>query len=94
MKTQEVVVGTRTAINIALEVESSSLNEVVVVGYGTVRKPDLTGSVGVVPVEDMTKAPVGSFAEALAGRVAGVQVSASDGQPGGGVNITIRGLDL
>ncbi|MES3017267.1 MAG: TonB-dependent receptor [Bacteroidota bacterium] len=91
MKTQEVVVGTRTSINIALETETSSLNEVVVVGYGTVRKPDLTGSVAVVPVEDMTKAPVGSFADALAGRVAGVQVSATDGQPGGGVNITIRG---
>lgn len=91
MKTQEVVVGARTAINIALEVESSSLSEVVVVGYGTVRKPDLTGSVGVVPVDDMNKAPVASFGDALAGRVAGVQVSSSDGQPGGGVNITIRG---
>lgn len=91
MKSQEVLVGTRSVINIALEVESSSLSEVVVVGYGSVKKPDLTGSVGVVPVEDMTKAPVGSFADALAGRVAGVQVAASDGQPGGGVNITIRG---
>ena len=91
MKTQEVLVGNRTAINVALEVESSSLNEVVVVGYGTVAKKDLTGSVGVAPVEDMLLAPVGTFAEALAGRVAGVKVNAEDGQPGGGINIVIRG---
>ncbi len=91
MKTQEILVGTRTLINVALEVESSSLSEVVVVGYGTVAKKDLTGSVGVAPVEDMLKAPVGTFAEALAGRVAGVKVNAEDGQPGGGINIVIRG---
>ncbi|MBC7757912.1 MAG: TonB-dependent receptor plug domain-containing protein, partial [Phormidesmis sp. FL-bin-119] len=91
MKTQEVVVGPRTSINISLQQESSSLNEVVVIGYGSVAKPDLTGSVGVVSVGDLNKAPVGSFAEALAGRVAGVQVSASDGQPGAGINIVIRG---
>lgn len=91
MKTQEIIVGNRTTINVALEVETSSLSEVVVVGYGTVAKKDLTGAVGVAPVEDMLKAPVGTFAEALAGRVAGVKVNAEDGQPGGGINIVIRG---
>ncbi|WP_276347618.1 TonB-dependent receptor [Daejeonella sp. JGW-45] len=91
MKPQELLVGNRTTLNVALEAESSSLSEVVVVGYGTVRKPDLTGSVGVVPVGEMTKAPVSSFADALGGRVAGVQASSVDGQPGGGVNIIIRG---
>ncbi|SDM30518.1 TonB-linked outer membrane protein, SusC/RagA family [Daejeonella rubra] len=91
MVTQETVVGNRTSVNITLQVSSSSLSEVVVIGYGTVAKPDLTGSVGVVPMDDMMKAPVGTFAEALAGRVAGVKVNASDGQPGGGINIVIRG---
>ena len=91
MKTQELVVGDRTTINVALDAESSVLNEVVVVGYGSVAKKDLTGAVGVVDVEDLNKAPVGSFAQALAGRVAGVQASSVDGQPGGGVNIIIRG---
>ena len=51
----------------------------------------MTGSVGYVNVTDIAKAPVPSFASALAGRVAGVQVNASDGQPGGGINIMIRG---
>lgn len=91
LKPQEITVGTKATINVTLANDATSLNEVVVIGYGTVAKPDLTGSVGVVPVDDMAKAPVGSFAEALAGRVAGVQVNASDGQPGAGINITIRG---
>lgn len=91
MVTQETVVGNRTTINITLQASSASLSEVVVIGYGTVAKPDLTGSVGVVPMDEMLKAPVGTFAEALAGRVAGVKVNAADGQPGGGINIVIRG---
>lgn len=91
MVTQETVIGNRTTINITLQASSASLSEVVVIGYGTVAKPDLTGSVGVVPMDEMLKAPVGTFAEALAGRVAGVKVNADDGQPGGGINIVIRG---
>lgn len=91
METRELVVGNRTTIDVTLLVSSSSLSEVVVIGYGTVAKPDLTGSVGVVPMDEMMKAPVGTFAEALAGRVAGVKVNAADGQPGGGINIVIRG---
>ncbi len=91
LKTQEVTVGSKITINISLTSDVSALKEVVVIGYGSVAKPDLTGSVGVVNVEDLGKAPVGSFAEALAGRVAGVQVGSVDGQPGAGVNITIRG---
>lgn len=91
METRELVVGNRTSIDVTLLPSSSSLSEVVVIGYGTVAKPDLTGSVGVVPMDDMMKAPVGTFAEALAGRVAGVKVNAADGQPGGDINIVIRG---
>lgn len=68
-----------------------NLDDVVVIGYGSIKKPDLTGSVGVVAVKDLVRAPVSSFAEALAGRVSGVRVVSSDGQPGAAVNIIIRG---
>ncbi|MBO9619148.1 MAG: TonB-dependent receptor [Niabella sp.] len=81
----------RSKINVSLTPVNASLDQVVIIGYGSVRKLDLTGSVGTVNVEDMKKAPVASFAQALAGRVAGVQVNSTDGQPGGGMNIMIRG---
>jgi len=89
--TTEVAVNGKASVAVILKENVADLEEIVVIGYGSVSKPDLTGSVGVAPIEDMSKAPVGSFAEALAGRIAGVQVNASDGQPGGGINITIRG---
>ncbi|WP_113636172.1 SusC/RagA family TonB-linked outer membrane protein [Nubsella zeaxanthinifaciens] len=76
---------------IKLKTDPTSLNEVVIIGYGQVNKQDLTGSVGQVKVEEITKAPVTSFEEALAGRVAGVQVTSNSGQPGDEINITIRG---
>ena len=90
-KSQTVPVSGRNKIDINLQTAASSLDQVVVIGYGSVKKIDLTGSVGYVNVGDIAKAPVSSFAEALAGRVAGVQVNSSDGQPGGGINIMIRG---
>lgn len=90
-ESQEVTVGDRTIINISLKTVASRLNEVVVVGYGTVKKGDLTGAVGQVTMKDLEKAPVKSFDEALAGRVAGVQVNSADGQPGSSFNIVIRG---
>ena len=86
-----VTVGTKTVVNASLKSKTSDLDEVVVIGYGTVKRKDLTGSVGTVAMEDISKAPVRSFDEALAGRVAGVQVNSADGQPGSGVNIVIRG---
>jgi len=67
------------------------LDDVVVIGYGEVKRKDLTGAVGSVNMKDMEKAPVPSFEDALAGRVAGVQVSSNDGQPGSVNNIVIRG---
>ena len=88
---QEVNVGTRTNIDLTLLPDNKALDELVVIGYGSSKKSDLTGSVGQVNIDDMVKAPVNSFAEALAGRVAGVQVSSDDGQPGGEVDILIRG---
>jgi TonB-dependent starch-binding outer membrane protein SusC len=81
----------RTVYNVQMKVTTADLNEIIVVGYGTSRRQDLTGSVGSVKVADLQKAPVASFDQALAGRVAGVQVSANDGQPGNGLNIVVRG---
>lgn len=81
----------RSVYNTTLEPSVKGLNDVVVIGYGTVKRKDLTGAVGEVKIADLAKAPVPSFEEALGGRVAGVQVSASDGQPGSAMNIVIRG---
>ncbi len=67
------------------------MREVVVTGYGEVRRRDLTGSISSVKMADFHKAPVRSFEEALAGRVAGVQVSSVDGQPGAEMKVVIRG---
>lgn len=89
--TERRVVGKTRMINLQMTQENSKLNEVVVVGYGTVLKKDLTGSVGSVKMDEMQKAPVRSFEEALAGRVAGVAVASGDGQPGSSSTITIRG---
>ncbi|MDR6783250.1 SusC/RagA family TonB-linked outer membrane protein [Pedobacter africanus] len=77
--------------NVSLVTDAKGLNEVVVIGYGTTTKKDLTASVGQVKMDDLVKAPVFTFTEALAGRVAGVQVSTSDGQPGSAQDIVIRG---
>lgn len=88
---QEIPIGNRNQIDVRLKAENKALEEVVVIGYGSQKRKDLTGSVASVTMEDINKAPVRSFDEALAGRVAGVQVTSADGRPGGGVDIVIRG---
>ncbi|MGV3509863.1 MAG: SusC/RagA family TonB-linked outer membrane protein, partial [Sphingobacteriaceae bacterium] len=90
-KTQSVAINGRIVINVVLKEDLAELNEVVVIGYGSTTKKDLTGSVGQVQMADIAKAPVFTFTDALAGRVAGVQVSSNDGQPGSQQNIVIRG---
>lgn len=91
MKSQEVKVAGKKEINITLQPDAIGIEEVVAVGYGSVKKSDLTGSVGVVQGQALAKAPVASFTEALAGRMAGVRIASVDGQPGSEMNITIRG---
>lgn len=90
-KPAEIAIDGKTEINFALESELVSIEEVVAVGYSTVSKRDLTGSVGQVKGEILSKSPVTNYDQALAGRVAGVQVSSADGTPGEGLNIVIRG---
>ena len=84
-------VGKENIINVTLNPDIENLDEIVVIGYGSVQKKDLTGSVAIVNMEKLTEAPVVSFDKALAGRVAGVQVSGGSGEPGTGGNIVIRG---
>ncbi|WP_018625935.1 SusC/RagA family TonB-linked outer membrane protein [Niabella aurantiaca] len=90
--TKEVNLSGKTVVNVILEKDISNMNEVIVTGYTATAKKDLTGAVGTVNVEDMQKAPVRSFEEALAGRVAGVQVTSQSGRPGSAIDIVIRGV--
>lgn len=80
-----------TLYNVKLDHNPKDMEDVIVIGYGTVKKKDLTGSVGQVKMEEIRKAPVASFEDALGGRIAGVQVGTIDGQPGSANLITIRG---
>ncbi|MGV3540336.1 MAG: SusC/RagA family TonB-linked outer membrane protein, partial [Rufibacter sp.] len=91
--TQEVPVTQATVYNVRLQDDAQLLKEIelVNIGYGTARRNEVTGSIGSVNMEDVNKAPVRSLDEALAGRVAGVQVVSSDGQPGTPATIIIRG---
>lgn len=87
---KEVTLTNQTVLNVTLEPDANTLNEVVVIGYGTQRKSDLTGAVSVVNVEDAKKTVTYDVAKMLQGQVAGVTVQSS-GEPGGFVNIKIRG---
>ena len=91
-QTKEVSVNGQTIINLQMDLDAQLIDELVVIGYSTQRKSDLTGSVASINVKDMELAPVASFTDALAGRVSGVKVISSDGQPGGGIDIMIRGV--
>ncbi|MFC0184104.1 SusC/RagA family TonB-linked outer membrane protein [Pseudarcicella hirudinis] len=92
-KKQEVTIGGKTQLNISLQLDTQSLEEVVVVGYGTQKKKDLTGSVSSVPVKDIDKVPVSRADQMIQGRVSGVQVIQTNAAPGGNVSIRIRGTN-
>ena len=89
--TVEVPLEGKTTLNIVLQVSTSTLNEVVVVGYGTQRKSDLTGAVSVVDTDEMVKQATNDVSQMLEGRVAGVSIT-TDGQPGATPNVRIRGV--
>lgn len=89
-KTVEVSVAGRTAVDVVLEEDSAQLDEVVVVGYGVMKKTDVTGAVARVTAEDLTKRPVNNAFEAMQGKVAGVDITSSE-RPGTLGKIRIRG---
>jgi len=91
-KPQEITVNKRSSIDVKMEANLVSLDEYVVVGYGTQLKKDLTGSISRVSGADLIQPSVSSFDQMLQGKVAGVQVDQTTGAPGGNVNIIVRGV--
>ncbi|MEN2414934.1 SusC/RagA family TonB-linked outer membrane protein [Flavobacterium mesophilum] len=89
--TKEVAVAGKTKADVVLTEDSNNLNEVVVIGYGTSKKSDLTGAVATFSGNEARKIPVPNVAEALTGRIAGVSVSTSEGSPDSNVQVRIRG---
>jgi TonB-linked SusC/RagA family outer membrane protein len=91
-QTKEEVVGGRSVIHIELEEDLETLDEIIIVGYGRIKKSDLTGAVSSVKSSDLKNLPVTSFDQALQGKAAGVQLSGISGAPGAGTSILIRGV--
>lgn len=89
--TQELAVGNRTEVNVALQPATIGLEEVVAIGYGTVKKKDITGSVASVRGDDLRAIPVSSAAEAITGKMAGVQITSTEGSPDAEIRIRVRG---
>lgn len=91
MKPQVVNVSGKSVINVKLEDDATSLNDVVVIGYGAVKKKDLTGAVATVDNKALTQVPVASASEALTGKMPGVQITTTEGSPDADVKIRVRG---
>ncbi len=89
--TQEISIDGKTSVEVSLVIANTSLGEVVVVGYGTARRKDLTGSIATVGVKDFAKGPLTSPEQLINGKVAGVQITAPSGAPGAGGRIRVRG---
>lgn len=91
-QTQKISVDGQTTLNVTLNTDQESLDEVIVVGYGEQQKRTLTGSVAQVDGEEITKAPVSTMSESLVGKLAGVTTRQGDGRPGNGTSLQIRNL--
>ena len=91
MKTKTVNVSGKTSVDIVMEDEATSLNDVVVIGYGTVKKKDLTGSVASVNAKQIANIPVSNVSEAMTGKMAGVNITTTEGSPDADVKIRVRG---
>lgn len=89
---QVIPVEDQTTINVTLEPQRIGLDEIVVIGYGTVKKSDLTGSVASVKGEDLVKIPTSTPEQALQGKVSGVRVTSNSGEPGSSPTVRIRGV--
>ena len=91
MKTKEINVSGKSQVNVTLEDDATTLNDVVVIGYGSVKKKDLTGSVSTVNSETLQAVPVANASEALTGKMPGVQITTTEGSPDAEVKIRGRG---
>jgi TonB-linked SusC/RagA family outer membrane protein len=92
LKTKEVIVNGNTTLNVTMEEETIGIDEVVAIGYGTVKRQDLTGSVTTLKNEALTQRALTSVGEAFAGQLAGVQAQQASGKPGAELTIKIRGI--
>src|SRR5699024_2986894 len=90
-ESQSVAVGDRSVLDVTLMEDMASLEEVMVVGYGMVRKSDVTGSISSVDSEEINAFPTANVMQALAGRASGVHVKQNNGAPGAPVSIRVRG---
>ncbi|WP_158870352.1 TonB-dependent receptor [Maribellus comscasis] len=93
MKTQEIIVGTQSTIDITMVVDAIGIEEVIAIGYGTMKKNDLTGSISTVDESKITQRSVTTIGEGLQGQVAGVQITQPNGHPGASPVIRIRGVN-
>ncbi|MDR6783820.1 TonB-linked SusC/RagA family outer membrane protein [Pedobacter africanus] len=91
MEEQQVAIGSRTTFNIMLKPTSNTLSDVIVVGYGTAKKSDLTGAISRIERDDLIKDAPTNVLQALQGKIAGVNVTQNDGAPGAGLSIRVRG---
>jgi len=89
---QEVSIGGRSTLAVRLTADPKSLQQIVVVGYGTQKRKDVSGSISSISADQIAKVPVTTLDQAIQGRSAGVQVTNNDGAPGGGVQVQIRGI--
>ena len=92
LTTQEVTIGNQTVVNVALQPDVQSLSEFVITSYGDQSKREITGAIASVKGEVFENLPMQSFDRAIQGRIAGVQVTSTTGQPGGTLNVRIRGV--
>lgn len=90
---QEIKVGDKTVVDVALAENTQGLDEVVVIGYGSIRKRDLTGAVSSIRSEEVLRTNPAGINQALQGKLAGVQVQQADGAPGASISILIRGAN-
>lgn len=90
--TQEITYNGQSTLNVSLAEDAAQLDEVVVIGYGSVKKEDLTGTADLITSEDFNEGPLVSAQQLIQGKIAGVTVTSGGGAPGEGQNITIRGL--
>ena len=88
---QEIAVDSRSAINVQMVTDNKALSEVVVIGYGTAKRSDVTGAISSVTAKQIEEVPVTTLEQALQGRAAGVQITNNDGAPGGNITVLIRG---
>jgi TonB-linked SusC/RagA family outer membrane protein len=92
MEPLTLVIGRRVQINVTLRASITTLNDVVVIGYGAVRRAEVTSAISSISEKDIKDLPVSSVEQAMQGKVSGVSISSNGGQPGGGISVKVRGI--